>query len=196
MPGAPTMPAAWSLYFATDNAEADQAKAAQQGAKVLAPAMTIGDFGGMATCADPGGAAFGFWQAGRHIGSEVTEEPGSPAWFELYAPDAKQARDFYAGVLNLSADPMPGDMEYYVLKRGEDQLVGIMQIDPSWGGFRPQWLTYFSVANADEAVAVAKKNGGKAMSNIDDSPFGRLAALADPSGAAFKYHRAARTVSK
>jgi uncharacterized protein len=186
MPGAPATPAAWSLYFATENAAADQAQAAKLGAQTLFPAMAVGDFGSMALSVDPGGAAFGFWQAGNHIGFEVTEEAGSPAWFELYASDAKQARDFYKQLLNLDADPMPGGMEYYVLKRGEDQLAGIMQIERSWGDFRPQWMTYFAVANADETVATVQKNGGRAMSKVDDSPFGRLAAVADPHGALFK----------
>jgi predicted enzyme related to lactoylglutathione lyase len=61
-----------------------------------------------------------------------------------------------------------------------------MQIEPSWGDFRPQCQVYFGTKNADEAVATAKRQGGKPMSKIDDSPFGRLAALADPRGAFFK----------
>jgi predicted enzyme related to lactoylglutathione lyase len=37
-----------------------------------------------------------------------------------------------------------------------------------------------------DTVAVIKEHGGEIMGNIDDSPFGRLAAVTDPSGAAFK----------
>lgn len=185
-PGAPPLPAAWSLYFATDNIEADVARAVALGAKVLSPAMTVGEFGGMATCEDPTGAAFSFWQAGQHVGSQVTEEPGSAAWCELYSSNAKQARDFYTKLLGASADPMPGGMEYYVLKHGEEMFGGIMQIDPSWGDMHAQWVNYFAVANADETVATVLKHGGKVMGNIDDSPFGRIAALMDPSGATFK----------
>ena len=148
--------------------------------------MAVGDFGSMAALEDPTGAAFSFWQAGGHVGAQVTEEPGSAAWCELYSSNAKQARDFYTALLNATADAMPGDMEYYVLKHGEKELGGIMQIDPSWGDFHPQWVTYFSVANVDETVAVIKEHGGKIMGNIDDSPFGRLAAVTDPSGATFK----------
>lgn len=185
-PGAPPMPAAWGLYFASDAIEADVARAVALGAKVVSPAMVVGEFGSMATCEDPTGATFSFWQAGRHLGSGVTDEPGSTAWCELYSPNAKQARDFYMALLGASADTMAGGMEYYVLKHGEEMLCGIMQIDPSWGGFQPQWISYFAVANADETVATVLKNGGKIMGNIDDSPFGRIAALMDPSGASFK----------
>jgi predicted enzyme related to lactoylglutathione lyase len=185
-PDAPPMPAAWALYFATDNIEADLARAMQLGTKVIFPAMAVGEFGSMATCEDPTGAAFSFWQAGSHVGSQVTDEPGSTTWCELYTSNAQQARDFYAALLGASADPMPGGMEYYVLKHGEQMLGGIMQIDPSWGDFHSQWGTYFSVANADETVATVTKHGGKVMGPIDDSPFGRIAALMDPSGATFK----------
>jgi predicted enzyme related to lactoylglutathione lyase len=185
-PGAPPMPAAWSLYFATDNIEADVACAEKAGAKILFPPLMVGEFGTMATGEDPTGATFSFWQAGQHVGAQVTDEPGSAAWYELYSTNAAQARDFYTQLLGATAESMPGGLEYYVLKHGNEELAGIMQIDPSWGGFQPQWITYFAVANADETVALIKKHGGKILGNIDDSPFGRIAAVMDPSGATFK----------
>ncbi len=185
-PGAPAMPAAWGLYFATEDSEADVARAQGLGARVLFPPMVIGDFGSMATCEDPTGAAFGFWQAGKHIGAQVTDEPGSMTWYELYSPDARKARDFYTALLGATADPMPGGLEYYVLKHGEKMLGGIMQIDPAWGNLHPQWVIYFSVANTEETVATIVKHGGKVLGPIDDSPYGRFAAVTDPSGATFK----------
>jgi predicted enzyme related to lactoylglutathione lyase len=185
-PDAPPMPAAWGLYFATDALDVDVARAVELGAKVLYPAMTVGAFGSMATCEDPTGATFSLWQAGQHVGWQVSDEPGSTAWHELYTPDAKRARDFYAALLGATADPMSGGMEYYVLKHGETMLCGIMQIDPSWGAMPPQWVSYFAVADADETVATVTAHGGRVMGNIDDSPFGRIAALRDPSGATFK----------
>jgi predicted enzyme related to lactoylglutathione lyase len=185
-PDGPPTPVAWGLYFASDDIAADVARAVELGAKLLYPAMAVGDFGSMATLVDPTGATFSFWQAQSHVGTQVAEEPGSVAWFELYSPNAKQARDFYTAVLGATADPMPGGMEYYVLKHGDTMQAGIMQIDPSWGDFQAQWITYFAVANVDETAATVAKLGGKVMGNIEDSPFGRIAALMDPSGAAFK----------
>ena len=185
-PGDQPMPAAWSLYFATANIENDVAQAVKLGAKVLNPATVVGEFGSMATCEDPTGAAFSFWQAGHHPGAQVTDEPGSMTWCELYSPNAKQARDFYAALLGATADPMPGGLEYYVLKHGEKMLGGIMQIDPSWDELHPQWVIYFSVSNTDDTAATVAKHGGKVTGTIDDSPFGRFAALTDPHGATFK----------
>jgi uncharacterized protein len=185
-PGAPPMPAAWSLYFATDSLDADVARAGALGAKVLFPPIVVSEFGGMAICADPTGGAFGFWKAGHHVGWQVADEPGAWTWAELYTHNAKQARDFYTGMLGATAEQVPGGLEYYALKHGDKMLGGIMQIDPAWGNMPVQWIPYFAVANVDAAAALVSQHGGQMMGPIDDSPFGRFAAVRDPSGAAFK----------
>jgi uncharacterized protein len=159
--GTPPMPASWNLYFASDDLDADVARAVALGATQLYPAMQIGEFGAMATLHDPTGAMFSFWKAGSHVGHQIDGQPGAVAWFELYSADAKAARDFYTALLGATSEPMPGDFEY-------------------------QWMTYFAVDDADKALATITEHGGKAMSGIDDSPFGRLAAVADPAGAQFK----------
>jgi len=185
-PGMPLTTAAWGLYFASDQIDAHVNNAVEHGATVINPPMTVAPFGSTATCADPTGAAFSFWQADQHIGSQVNDEPGSAAWYELHSPNAKQARDFYTALLGATAEPMPGELEYYALMHGEHQLAGIMQTDPAWGPMPPQWVPYFGVANADETVAKVTANGGEIMGTIDPSPFGRIAALRDPQGAVFK----------
>ena len=73
-----------------------------------------------------------------------------------------------------------------MLKHGDQAIAGIMQIDPAWGDFHPQWSIYFLVNNTDETAAVITKHGGKILGNIDDTPFGRMAAVVDPHGATFK----------
>ncbi len=186
MPDAPAMPAFWQLYFASDDPQADIAKAEKLGAKVEFPLMEVGTFGTMVSLSDPTGAAFNLWKAGTHIGSQVTEDPGATAWFELYTPNAKKARDFYTAQLGMTAEAMPGDLEYYILKRGEDMQAGVMQIDPAWGNMPPFWAIYFSVVNTDQSVETLLKHGGKIMGNIEDTPFGRMAAVVDPHGANFK----------
>ena len=179
------MPSAWSVYFATDHIDADVARAVELGATLVAPPMTIGSFGSMATCIDPTGAPFSYWQGNQHVGAQLMMEPGSAAWFELYTSDVKKARDFYAALMRLDIDTMPGDMEYYMLKRGDEHLCGIMHIDPSWGDVSPMWGIYFAVENTDETVAVITSLGGKIMGKAEDTPFGRMAAMADPAGATF-----------
>jgi uncharacterized protein len=186
MPGAPPSPAAWSLYFASDDLAADLARAEALGAKALYPPMEIGTFGAMVTLLDPAGAEFSFWRSGTHIGAKVTGEHGSMSWNELYTSDAGKARDFYCALLGATAQLMPVGMEYYVLMRGAEQLGGVMQINPDWGTMPSRWVTYFAVDNTDAVAARITANGGQIMGAIDDSPFGRVAAAADPAGAWFK----------
>ncbi|MEZ4661859.1 MAG: VOC family protein [Caldilineaceae bacterium] len=182
----PDLKPSWGLFFASDDVNADVARAEALGAKIIFPVMVVGPFGSMVHLEDPTGAPFALWQAGSHVGWQVSNEPGSMAWMELYSSNAKAGRDFYTALLNATADPMPGGMEYYVLKQGDEQLCGIMQIDPAWGAMPAQWVNYFEVTNADATVATVVQEGGQQMGNIDDSPFGRIAALADPFGAIFK----------
>lgn len=180
------VPTAWGLYFASDDLAADAARAVELGATQLFPPMIVGDFGGMVGLVDPTGAPFSFWKAGTHIGWQIAGEHGSAAWHELYTTDAKRARDFYTALLGATAEVMEGGMEYYVLSHGSEQLAGIMQIDPSWGAMKPEWVTYFAVDDTDAAAAIFTKHGGQVMGPIEDTPFGRMAAVRDPSGANLK----------
>jgi predicted enzyme related to lactoylglutathione lyase len=48
------------------------------------------------------------------------------------------------------------------------------------------WQIYFGVEDADAALAKIVKLGGSVIMGPDDSPYGRLAQAADPTGAVFK----------
>ena len=69
---------------------------------------------------------------------------------------------------------------------GED-LAGIMDA-PAFldEGVPAHWSVYFAVDDVDATVATATALGGAETSAPHDTPYGRLAVLADPSGATFK----------
>jgi predicted enzyme related to lactoylglutathione lyase len=48
------------------------------------------------------------------------------------------------------------------------------------------WSVYFAVADTDAAVAAAEEAGGTELRPAEDTPYGRMAWLADPQGARFK----------
>lgn len=52
-------------------------------------------------------------------------------------------------------------------------------------GGPPHWLVYFAVADAAAAVAATEGSGGVVLTPDHDTPYGRMAGLADPTGAAF-----------
>ena len=47
------------------------------------------------------------------------------------------------------------------------------------------WLVYFAVADVDAAVEAVLAHGGSSLAPAFDSPYGRMASVADPAGAAF-----------
>ncbi|MDQ3152238.1 MAG: hypothetical protein M3R63_11120, partial [Actinomycetota bacterium] len=50
------------------------------------------------------------------------------------------------------------------------------------------WVAYFAVADVDTSVAAAERGGGSCVRPAQDTPFGRMASLVDPFGAAFAVH--------
>jgi predicted enzyme related to lactoylglutathione lyase len=106
--------------------------------------------------------------------------------------DVNAAKRFYGGIFGwVFAGPgaMPDDPpgEYYVARlRGRD--VAAIGSQPAAGGAAPPpgWNTYIAVESADQAVAEAQDAGGAVLAGpFDAPPAGRMAAVADPSGASF-----------
>jgi predicted enzyme related to lactoylglutathione lyase len=117
-------------------------------------------------------------------------EPGVPCWVDTLQPDLDAAMAFYAELFGWEfAGPgeMPGDPpgRYYVARlRGRD-VAGIGSA-PAADPLPPGWSTYVYVANADAAAATARGAGASVLVEpFDALPAGRLAVLADPTGAAF-----------
>jgi predicted enzyme related to lactoylglutathione lyase len=177
-------PSLWTLYFASDDAAADVARVKALGGQVYLEPMTVGDSGIMAVCADSTGAAFGLWQAINHIGASVEGEHGGIAWSEVAARDAAAACDFYGKLFGLTAHKMEGQ-EYFIMQRGEEMLFGVMQMDEQWGDLPPHWMGYFAIDNTDAAVERVISGGGKVIVPAFDTPYGRIAVIADPYGAVF-----------
>jgi predicted enzyme related to lactoylglutathione lyase len=76
---------------------------------------------------------------------------------------------------------------YTTLGSGRDSRAGIMDAShflPE--GVPANWQTYFAVENTDASIKQAVDLGATVIDGPEDSPFGRLATLSDPTGAIFK----------
>jgi predicted enzyme related to lactoylglutathione lyase len=175
------MPSAWTIYLA--GAEGDEARVKALGGQVILEPMTVGDAGKMTICVDPTGAVFGLWQPINFNGVGVEGEHGSYAWCEINTRDSATACDFYGKLFGLTAHKMEGQ-EYFTMQRGEEMLFGVMQMDDSWGDLPPHWLGYFAVDNTDAALERVIAAGGSVPVPAFDTPFGRIAVILDPYGAA------------
>ena len=182
--GAQGTPDGWSVYLATDDATKTVELAEANGGTTIVPAMEVMDLGSMAVVIDAGGAAVGAWQPGTHTGFGVIDEPGAPSWFELHTRDYAKAVAFYTDVFNWDAQTMSDtdDFRYTTLGEGESALAGIMDDAAEPSG----WNVYFSVEDVDAALERVEELGGKIVEPAQDTPYGRLARAADPTGTAFR----------
>ena len=180
----------WGIFLAVDDVDARIAKATAAGGTVVVPAEDIGASGRMALVTDPTGALIGLWQARELEGFEFTGTPGSPVWFELMTHRFDDACAFYTAVFDADLVPMGEPMEdgfRYVTNGPGDTA--------SWGlgdatGIMPEdaagWRVYLGVEHCDAAVETVRQLGGSVLDGPVDSPFGRLATVADPGGASFQ----------
>jgi len=178
-------PPSWTVYVGTTDIEATLASAAASGGQVLAPTMTIGPLGKMAVLADPAMAVFGLWEAADFGGFARRDETGFPAWFDVQSTDVDATRAFLRGLFGYtesSPDPAPPMADYRQLDLDGAPVMGSMGAFAAPVSF---WMTYFAVGDVDAAVERAISAGGTVLHGPEDTPFGRLATLADLEGAVF-----------
>lgn len=180
--------AAWTLYVAVDDVDAAAKKVPELGGKILLEPGDVGELGRMCIAADPSGAAFGIWQAGRHIGAGWVNDPGGFTWCDLRSTDPAAARTFYSELFGYRTDELEdAGPDYTTFSLSDEQVplggMGGMMGAPE--GTPSHWLVYFGVPDAGEAVKTAKEAGGSALAEAIDTPYGTMAALTDPAGAVF-----------
>ena len=182
-------PDRWTVYLATDDVAATAEAATAAGGQVLMPPMPVMELGNMAVVADPAQAAIGVWQPGLHRGFGVIDETGAPSWFELHTRGYDDAVAFYRQVFGWDAHTMSDTPEfrYTTLGGPEDQLAGIMDASAFLpDGVPSYWTMYIDVDDADAAVARVGELGGSVVAPAEDTPYGRIATVADTTGAQFR----------
>ncbi|GAB2577061.1 VOC family protein [Streptomyces capparidis] len=200
MEGAPEAPAAWTLYFASADADATAAGIRENGGELLMEPMDVGEFGRMVIARDPAGVVFGVWQGRAHEGFQRVGDPGSYNWAELWVRDAEAADAFYQAVFSFRGEQI-GDGEefdYRVWHLGE-RMVGAARgrMGPAFpDDAPPHTRLYFGVPDCDDAAATAAKLGAEVLWEPHDSPYGRLSVLRDPQGAVFAVIDPSRSVSE
>jgi uncharacterized protein len=182
-------PDAWSVYLATDDAKATADLAQAEGGQIIVPPMDVGTLGTMLLLSDPGQAAIGAWQPQDFPGFGVWGEDGTPGWFELHTRNYDAAVRFYERVFGWDTHVMgdTDDFRYTTLGEGENQLAGVMDGTISLPEGAPShWAVYFAVTDTDATIDRAVNLGATVVAPAMDTPYGRLATLADPTGAGFR----------
>jgi predicted enzyme related to lactoylglutathione lyase len=180
----------WKIYLNTPDVKELVQRGEAAGAQFIFPPEPVADMGVQTVLMDPTGATLGAWEPGTFAGFSVLEEHGAPSWFELYTRDHARAVDFYQQAFSLNAVAMSesNDFRYSTFTDAEGALLaGVMDAS----SFLPEdvpahWITYWEVNDIVQSCVRVKELGGSVIDDVTDSPYGRIATVADPTGARFK----------
>lgn len=190
----------WDVFLSTPDIDRTWADAVANGADPVIPPSDSGEMGRNASFRDPSGAAVGLWEPGTVAGLEDTGDVGTSAWYELMTRDYDATSAFYTAVVDFRPVLMgEGEQQVRYATNGEGEHARWGMCDV--GGMEPAdagsyWRVYFRVADTDAAVEQVARLGGELLDGPIDSPFGRVATVADPMGASFQLIAANRPAGR
>ncbi|MFG1672471.1 VOC family protein [Streptomyces sp. Y7] len=181
------LPVAWTPYLASNDVDLTADTVRLCGGTVGVGPLDAAEAGRMAICSDPSGAVFGIWQTAAHLGTAITGVPGTPAWNELVTFESVTVAKFYETVFGYEAQAADSaDLDYVGLHIDGRPVAGIHGVGNALPRDRgAHWMTYFEVADTDDAVERVVGLGGHVLRPARDSAHGRVATVADPEGARF-----------
>ena len=107
-------------------------------------------------------------------------------WHELVTEDQTSSGTFFSklfGWTRKEVDAGPFGT-YTLFKQGGKDVAGMMNPTPDTPGKGSYWHSYIAVDNVDECAMRVPSLGGKVLVAPHDVPeFGRVCAVADPTGA-------------
>ncbi|MGZ6791991.1 MAG: VOC family protein [Mycobacteriales bacterium] len=173
----------WTSYVCTDDADRTTALVGEAGGKVIAPPMDVADLGRMAVYLDPAGAAFGVWQPGTHLGTELVEVEGTPAWIELSTRDQDGVLPFYGTVFGWTTHVSPG---YTELQLDGRSVAGCMDTPEEVPAEVPSfWMPYFLTPDPAAKAQQAQALGANLLVPFVEMSGVAFSVVADPHGSTF-----------
>ena len=108
--------------------------------------------------------------------------PGEPCWIDLRTSQWEEASAFYAAVFGWTAGEQSEAFGGYAMFFYEG--LPVAGCEPNRTGGPDEWVTYFSTADCDAAVARALAHGATvATPALDGGELGRMARVVDGAGA-------------
>jgi uncharacterized protein len=136
------------------------------------------------------------------MGKRTSYEPGTFSYVELHTTDTEGAKSFYGDLFSWQGEDVPipeeaGGGTYTLLKLGGETVAALTPQAPPQrdAGVPPNWLSYVTVASADDAGTRAGELGGAVHAGpFDVMDFGRMAVIGDPTGAMFAVWQAGSSI--
>jgi predicted enzyme related to lactoylglutathione lyase len=186
-PGQASQPA-WLTFLAVKDVNAALDAARQHGGTVLVKPHDYPQRGRQAVLADPDGAAFAVMAARGGDPSDYLAAPGEWIWSSLLVKHPKRETAFYKSLFGYDVYDLAseGDPQHYVLSADGYARAGLNALPADSMRRHPHWLNFVRVTDAAASASKAIELGGRVLVEPRiDRHGGRLAVLADPSGAIF-----------
>ena len=188
--------AMWNTYFWVESADETATKVRDAGGKVAVEPFDFLDFCRTAVFTDPEGAAFSVWEARKHKGARLVNDPGAVVFNGLNTRDAEKAKPFYESVFGWRTLSIGGGGEGWALPGYGDYLErehhpGLREqmgqagapegFEDAVGSINPipddqpdtpaHWSVTFSVDDADGTAQKVTELGGKVLAPPFDAPW-------------------------
>ena len=179
-PGGPPHPF-WSSYVSVTDVDATVKAWEASGGKLLMPAQDIPNVGRFAYVMDPQGGVLAVFRGATGDGeASMPPKLGEFCWESLMTSDVAKAKDFYMKVIGWTLGEGP-DPSMVVMKSAGGPVADVMGCPP---GVPTMWGTYVHVEKVEASRDRAAKLGGNVLMPLLEIPkIGRIATVADPTGA-------------
>jgi hypothetical protein len=179
---------AWLSFFAVGDVDAAKRVALQNGAKVLFEPHNIPDRGREAVFADPQGAVFAVLASSSGDPPDVLAAPGDWIWASLITSDPDTDAAFYQSLFGYEVFELPASegAQHLLLASHDYARASINSLPANRPNAHPYWLNYVRVEDTVNMTAKVVALGGRVLVEPwTDRHGGKVAVVADPSGAAF-----------
>lgn len=177
----------WFGYISVRNVSKTERAVMDAGGKVLGAPGKMPKRGEQAIFADPEGAVFGAVKSSSGDPQDFLADPGDWIWIELLSRDSQKEADFYRQVAGYQVleNNDTNRLSDYILASGGYARAAVRTIPGQDETVRPTWLLFVRVKDVMATAALAKQLGGQVLLEPKPNLFdGKLAILADPTGAA------------
>jgi predicted enzyme related to lactoylglutathione lyase len=189
------MPPHWAANVLVSDVDKAVAQAREMGGRVVVPAADFPKVGRLAVIADAQGASIHLFAPNEPMKIHDVSKPGEFVWHELMTSDHEAAFAFYSDLFGWSKvrDFDMGPMGKYLIYGIGDKELGGMFTTSKASPTPPRWFYYVRMPDLDAALGRAKAKGARVLNGPMEVPGGaRIVMLADPQGAAFALHEAAK----
>jgi uncharacterized protein len=129
------------------------------------------------------------------MGRRESYDPGIFSWTDLSTTDVDAAKALYADLFGWDYDdqPIPGGGTYSMARVDGLAVAGLSAVQAE--GQPPAWTAYVTVEDVDATASKAAELGGTLLAEpFDVMDAGRMAVIADPTGAVFSVWKAGTSI--